>query len=381
MNSGSIKLLKILIVGAEPSDRTLLQRSLSESSLPIAEVKYAESLAAAFEVLGENHLDVVLLNLNLPDSKGLDTLVRMNEKYPHVTNVVFTGQDNEDLGLEAVARGAQEHLILDRCNKYSLSKYILYALRRKQATQVQMQLLTDVERANQELKNFAYTVSHDLKAPLRAIKTLASWISSDYLDKLNENGREQIELLLTRVDQMNNLINGVLQYSRLGCIKEKRSQVNLNQLVSEVIDMVALQDNIVITVEDRLPAVKCEETRIMQVFQNLLSNAVKYMDKPEGKIRVSCVEETDFWRFGVADNGSGIKEKYFEKIFQIFQTLSPDNGFESSGVGLAVVKKIVELYGGKIWVESKIGEGSTFFFTLPKQNSQTEQVKLETKCC
>jgi len=107
----------------------------------------------------------------------------------------------------------------------------------------------------------------------------------------------------------------------------------------------------------------------MQVFQNLLSNAVKYMDKPQGQIRIGCVEDDGFWRFSIADNGPGIDEKHFEKIFQIFQTLSPRDETESAGVGLTVVKKIVELYGGRIWVQSEIGKGTTFFFTLPKQKT------------
>jgi PAS domain S-box-containing protein len=241
---------------------------------------------------------------------------------------------------------------------------------RKQAEERQAELI-------QELKDFAYIVSHDLKAPLRGIKTLADWISADYGDKLDEQGKEQMNLLLLRVDRMHNLIDGVLQYSRVGRIKEQEAKVNLNELVPNVIDMVAPPENIAITVENELPAIECEETRIMQVFQNLLSNALKYMDKPNGEIRIGCVEENGFWKFGVTDNGPGIEEKHFEKIFRIFQTLSSRDEFESTGVGLTVVKKIVELHGGKIWVESKVGEGSTFFFTLPKEKEEVADAKLE----
>jgi len=240
----------------------------------------------------------------------------------------------------------------------------------KQAEEKQAELLQQVESVNRELKDFAYIVSHDLKAPLRGIKTLADWISTDYADKLDEEGRERVNMLLERVVRMHNLIDGVLQYSRVRHEKLKRVRANLNELVSEVIEMIAPPENIEITVENEMPVVECEETRIMQVFQNLLSNAVKYMDKPQGQITIGCVQENGFWKFSVADNGPGIEEKHFEKIFQIFQTLSPRDEFESTGVGLSVVKKIVELFGGKIWVESKPGEGSTFFFTLPKQESE-----------
>jgi len=235
----------------------------------------------------------------------------------------------------------------------------------KWSEQIQIRLRAEVEQANRELKDFVYIISHDLKAPLRGIKTLADWISADYADKLDENGREQINLLINRVDRMHNMIDGVLQYSRAGNSKEKKAPVNLNELVSDVIETVARPENITITVENQLPVIECEKAHIVQVFQNILSNAVKYMDKPQGQVKINCVEEEGFWKFGVADNGPGIEGKYTEKIFQIFQTLLPPDEFESSGIGLTVAKKIVELYGGKIWVESKPGRGSTFFFTLP----------------
>jgi signal transduction histidine kinase len=115
----------------------------------------------------------------------------------------------------------------------------------------------------------------------------------------------------------------------------------------------------------------------MQVFQNLLSNAVKYMDKPQGRVEVRCIEEDGFWKFSVADNGPGIEEKHFEKIFQLFQTLAPRDETEATGIGLSLVKKIIEMYGGKIWLQSKVGEGTTFFFTLPKQEIDVKNANLE----
>ena len=252
---------------------------------------------------------------------------------------------------------------------------------RKQAEERQAKLLKEVESINQELKDFAYIVSHDLKAPLRGIKSLVDWLSADYADKLDENGKEQMNLLLSRVQRMHNLIDGVLQYSRVGRVNEENVQIDLNELVPDVIDMIAPPQNIKITVENQLPVIEGEQTRIMQVFQNLLSNAVKYMDKPQGQIKIICVEDDGFWKFGIADNGPGIEEKYFTKIFQIFQTLAPRDEFESTGVGLSVVKKIVEMYGGRVWVESVVGQGSTFFFTLPKQKTAVKDSKVAAGIC
>ena len=248
---------------------------------------------------------------------------------------------------------------------------------RKQAEERQAKLLDELESVNKELKDFAYITSHDLKAPLRGISTLANWIATDYSDKLDEDGKEQLDLLVGRVDRMHALIDGILQYSRVGRVEERRVQVNLNELVPEIIDMVSPPENIEITVEDQLPVVECGETRISQVFQNLLSNAVKYMDKPEGRISIGCVEENGFWKFSITDNGPGIEQEHFERIFQIFQTLLPRDEFESTGIGLTVVKKIVEMYGGRIWVESEVGKGSTFFFTLPKQEMEIKDAKLK----
>jgi signal transduction histidine kinase len=237
---------------------------------------------------------------------------------------------------------------------------------REKAECKQAELLKELESVNQELKDFAYIASHDLKAPLRAIKTLADWISTDYADKLDQDGQEQLKLLRQRVDRMHNLIDGILQYSRVGRVWEKIVEVELNKLLPEIIDMLAPPANIKITVETELPSVRCEETRITQVFQNLLSNAVKYMDKPEGLIKIGCSEEGEFWKFSIADNGPGIERKHWERIFKIFQTLAPRDEFESTGIGLTVVKKIVELYDGKIWLDSEVGKGTTFFFTFPK---------------
>jgi len=247
----------------------------------------------------------------------------------------------------------------------------------KRAEEKQAELLEQLESANKELKDFAYVVSHDLKAPLRGIKTLTSWISTDHADKLDEDGKQQINLLAGRVDRMNNLIEGILEYSKVGRIREETVRVNLNELVPQLVDLLAPPENITVIIESELPVINFEKTRIAQVFQNLLSNAIKFMDKPQGQIRIGCTEDDGFWKFSVADNGPGIDEKYFDKIFQIFQTLAPRDELESTGIGLTLVKKIIELNNGTIWVKSAPSQGTTFFFTLPKQQMGAEHAELQ----
>jgi Na+/proline symporter/nitrogen-specific signal transduction histidine kinase len=224
----------------------------------------------------------------------------------------------------------------------------------------------ELEAANRELKDFAYVVSHDLKAPLRAISQLGEWISQDYATAFDDEGKEQMRLLLGRADRMHHLIEGILDYSRIGRVREKEQPIDLNDLVRDVIEPLGQDNHMRITVENRLPVISCERTRLQQVFENLVDNAIKFMDKPEGDIRINCVDEGTRWRFCVADNGPGIDRRYHEKIFQIFQTLAPRDQKESTGIGLTLVKKIIDLNGGQVWVESEEGSGSRFFFTLAK---------------
>lgn len=228
--------------------------------------------------------------------------------------------------------------------------------------------------ANKELKEFAYIVSHDLKAPLRAISQLTHWISQDYSHVFDDDGKLQMELIIKRVKRMDGLIDGILRYSRVGRIREKEESLDLNLIVNEVIDTLAAPDHVKIIIENKLPVVVRDSIRMEQVFQNLIGNAIKFMDKDEGIIKVGCVDEDTSWKFSVSDNGPGIDERYHDKIFQIFQTLTARDEHESTGIGLTLVKKIIGLYGGSVWVESQTGQGTTFFFTLPKKGEKHEKL-------
>jgi signal transduction histidine kinase len=229
---------------------------------------------------------------------------------------------------------------------------------------------SELERSNAELSSFAYVVSHDLKAPLRAIGSLADWLANDYGEKLGPEGKELITLLLKRARRMHDLIEGILQYSRVSKVREDPTTVDLGVLLAEVIEELDVPGHITVDVQAGIPSIFCERTPIRQVFQNLLSNAIKFMDKPAGKIHVGYARENGHWIFRITDNGPGIEERHYEKIFQIFQTLSARDEFESTGIGLTIVRKVVETYGGRVGVESRVGAGSTFSFTLPAHETQ-----------
>jgi signal transduction histidine kinase len=227
------------------------------------------------------------------------------------------------------------------------------------------QRTAELNRVNEELNNFAYVVSHDLKAPLRAINQLTGWIAEDYAEVFNDEGRQQIQLIQSRARRMHEMIDGILQYSRIGRVKEDFEQIHLENLIKDAIRMIAPAEHVKIYLKGLFPEVKAEKIRLQQVFQNLLDNAIKYNDKPECEITISC-EPKDFGlEISVADNGPGIAQKYQQKIFQLFQTLHTKDESDSTGIGLSLIEKAVTHWGGKIWVESKEGQGCKFIFTLP----------------
>tara|TARA_Y100000588_G_scaffold392855_1_gene506392 strand:+ start:16086 stop:17252 length:1167 start_codon:yes stop_codon:yes gene_type:complete len=230
----------------------------------------------------------------------------------------------------------------------------------------QEQLLHNLEVQNQELSDYAHMVSHDLKSPLRSVDTLAAWLIEDNKDKLDEHCSTQLDLIRSNVEKMDALINGILDYSAIGKNQVETYKIDLNLLLKDVLNMMEIPSHISVNMPE-LPTIIGDKYRLQQLFQNLISNAVKYNDKPKGVIEIGIEEKEQFWQFYIKDNGKGIDEVYFNKIFKVFEKLENIEG--STGVGLSIVKKIVDLYGGKIWLTSEPGKGSTFYFTLKKKSN------------
>lgn len=228
----------------------------------------------------------------------------------------------------------------------------------------------ELERSNRELDHFAYVTSHDLKAPLRAIASLAQWIEEDLADDLTSEGKEQLEMLRGRVRRMEGLINGILEYSRIGRIDADVEEVDVGSLIREITDMIEVREGLRIEVQDGLPTLRTKRVRLQQVFANLITNAVKYHDKPTGVVRVGVNEVGNRYEFFVSDDGPGIAPRFQKKVFMIFQTLQARDQVESTGVGLALVKKIVEGEGGVVNLESEEGAGTTFRFTWPRGHKE-----------
>ncbi len=394
---------RILIVDDDRTNVEVLRSHLSQYNY---DVLIASDGFEALEQISQKVPDLLLLDLMMPKMSGfrLCHILREDRQLRNLPIVMLTARSDLNNKVYGLNIGANDYVVkpfhqnelltrihvllnisalqkkLIRNNELLRAEILLHEEAEEKIRQFNEQLeyrvrqrTLELEDANKDLKDFAYIVSHDLKAPLRNISQLAQWLVADYADAFDEQGREMIALLVGRVNRMDNLINGVLGYSRIGRIVGESEPIDLNQEIPNIVASLALPEHIRVTIENELPIIRGDRIRIIQIFQNLISNAIKFMDKAQGKITISSRDDNDSWEFRIADNGPGIEEKYYDRIFQIFQTLRPRDEHESTGIGLSIVKKIVEFHGGRIWVESTPGEGSIFSFTVPKSRIVSER--------
>lgn len=223
-----------------------------------------------------------------------------------------------------------------------------------------------LKERNQELDQFAYVVSHDLKAPLRAIANLSEWVEEDLGDQIPEANQHQLQLMRRRVYRLEALINGLLEYSRAGRKEVPIEPVDVAQLLADILDSLAPPPNFQSTIAPGMPTLTTKRLLLGQVFSNLIGNAIKHHPRTDGIIRVSVEDEGAAYKFAIADDGAGIDPSYHQRIFTIFQTLKARDEQENTGIGLSIVKKIVETEGGAIWLESQPDQGTTFYFTWLK---------------
>ncbi|GCL56917.1 sensor histidine kinase [Microcystis aeruginosa] len=221
-------------------------------------------------------------------------------------------------------------------------------------------------KRNQELESFAYVVSHDLKAPLRAIANLSQWLEEDLEENLTEETRHNLRLLQRRVYRLKTMIEGLLDYSRIGLSSLPEETVNLTELIEEIIASLAVPPDFTIEVKSPLPTLVTKRLLLSQVFSNLISNAIKHHQGHQGHVEIQAIDRGDYYEFSVKDDGPGIAPEHQEKIFQVFQILNSRDQKENTGIGLSIVKKILDNQGGRIGIESQAGEGATFYFTWQK---------------
>ncbi|WP_074409180.1 MULTISPECIES: sensor histidine kinase [Aquimarina] len=229
---------------------------------------------------------------------------------------------------------------------------------------IHKQLNHQLKSKNKNLEEYAHIVSHDLKSPLRNISTLIEWVKEDNIDKLDKTTLLNIQQIELSLEHMEKLINDVLKYSSIEENVVSKSMINMDRLLSNILKVISIPSNMTIKIGKMPETLYTDQTKIKQVFQNLITNAIKYNDKKAGTIIINHTDLGNKHQFTIADNGIGIDKKYFSKIFKTFQSLHKNH--KSTGIGLSIVKKVVKVLKGEIWLESEIGKGTTFYFTISK---------------
>jgi two-component system, sensor histidine kinase and response regulator len=399
---------KILIVDDKPENLLALRTVLKGLEVDLIEAKSGnEALKATLY----NDFALALLDIQMPEMDGyeLASILREEEKTANMPfifiSAVYTDNLNVFKGYEKgafsfITKPFQPEILINKV-KYFIDKHQqqitlhkLYEELKKANTELELSNLKLDERVkertkelektnkrleymldvlsakNHELEQFAYIASHDLQEPLRTVSSFAQLLEKGYKNKLDERGDLFLKNILQSSERMRTLISGLLEYSRIGSEKNK-SETDCNELLKELLNDLSLiieENNAKVAVHP-LPTLPVYKNELKQLFQNLITNALKFQQKNNTpQIEIGAEEQLNYWKFYVKDNGIGIEPEYHQKVFIIFQRLHSRTEFEGSGIGLAHCKKIAELHEGKIWVESDLNKGSTFYFTITKEH-------------
>jgi signal transduction histidine kinase len=322
--------------------------------------------------------DIVLADYNLGSWRGMEALEILRGAGLDVPLILVSGALGDVTAVECIKQGATDYVLKDSLTRLPAS--VRRALEEKQVRKERRQAEADLARkaeelarSNRDLEQFAYVASHDLQEPLRMVAAYTQLLAERYTGKLDENADKYIRYALEGALRMQTLVKDLLEFSRVG--RDRKS----TPLAGETVVLEALENLLAALLESGavvhhqgLPAVNGDHTQLVQLFQNLIGNAIKFRGEKAPVITVTAEKLAAEWVFSVSDNGIGIAAEHVEAIFVIFQRLHTRAEYAGNGVGLAICKKIVEQHGGRIWVESKAGEGASFKFTLPASPADGE---------
>jgi signal transduction histidine kinase len=382
----------ILLVDDRPDNLRLLLNILKDKGY---KVRCVTNGAMALRVSLRHPPDLILLDIQMPEMNGYQvceqlkakpetreipviflSVIEETKEKVHAFNVGGVDYITKPFQVkEVVARVENQLQILRLQNKLKEQNIRLeQEIRDRKAIEQQLlELNREMKRSNQELEQFAYVVSHDLQAPLGTIASFAQLLQNRYQAQLDGKALQFIDRIITGSLRMQQLIDDLLQYSRVGRLTKEFEPVNCEQVLSQSLANLETEINATQAqiIHDPLPAIAGNPLGLLQLFQNLISNALKYRHPQiSPRIYISVSPREDMWLFSIQDNGIGIETKHLERIFQIFQRLHSDKEYPGTGIGLAICKKIVELHGGTIWVESAPAQGSTFYFSISVQQTQ-----------
>jgi signal transduction histidine kinase len=391
--SDDVKKKRILLIAESPLESRWIKRMLNpvRNAKGLRQgdfiVKRANNSELLFNILHRQHFDAVLVDFGLPSSDDLMFLEKIISAAPLSPIIVLTGFDENDIALKAIQFGAQDCIYKERIDHNVLRLAVIHAIERKkresklsdhtrqletarfvleqQANELRS-YMEQMDRINHELEEFTYIASHDLKEPLRGISSYCEIILEDYKHKLDADGKRRLTTAVQLCDRTENLINDLLTYCHVGRKAEVKTRLNLNTVVANLLKMFRPsieRKKALVQINKLLPSVMGNSTLISMVFSNLISNSLKFNDNRRPRVAIGWLPTAPV-TFYVKDNGIGIAEEHHDAIFTIFRRLHSRKKYEGSGAGLTIVKKIVELHGGRIWLRSSPGAGTTFYFTL-----------------
>ena len=364
-------LARLLIVDDEEAQMRALRDTLAHEGY---ETTGFSSATAALEALGQGRFDLLLTDLMMPEMSGIALLQAAQQRDSELVGVVMTGQGTIDTAVQAMRAGALDYIlkpfrlsvvrpVLARAltiRQLRMEKAALQARERERSA--------ELEALNQELEAFSYSVSHDLRSPLRHIKGYLQLLSGQEAASLSADGRHLLERVIQSADGMDRLIIALLDFAKMGRADLRPTRIDTRQAVDEVIRDLSpdAQGREIQWDIQSLPAVLADPALFKQVWMNLLSNALKYTRQSRpAVIQVGARAQPAEIEFYVRDNGAGFDMKYAQKLFGVFQRLHHQDQFEGTGVGLASVRRIITRHGGRTWAQARLGEGATFYFTLP----------------
>jgi two-component system, sensor histidine kinase and response regulator len=413
--------VKILVVEDSPTQSMLLQNILEKHGY---QVSVARNGREALASLRDRKPTMVISDINMPEMDGyqLCNAIKTDEQLRDLPVMLLTslsapqdivrglecGADNfvvkpyeetflisrihfilanqelrttagAEMGITVFFAGQKYFITADRLQILNLllSTYETAVQRNTELTKAREELETkaqELTRSNNELEQFAYVVSHDLQEPLRMVGSYLALIEKRYSEKLDDKAHEFIGFAVDGAKRMQRLIQDLLTYSRVGTRGKPFAPTKCEEVLAAALAnlQVAIEESHAAVTHDPLPTVDADETQLLQLFQNLIGNALKFCKDKAPAIHVSAKQQAERWLFSVRDNGIGIEPQHYERIFVVFQRLHGREEYPGTGIGLAVCKKIVERHGGRIWVESQPGQGSTFFFRLPSRTEKAE---------
>lgn len=345
---------RVLVIEDSEIDYRIVEGHLKNAKGINFHISRAEQLVGGLEHLTRECVDIVLLDLMLPDSQGLETVRSVRAGAPEVPIVILTSAEDERIAFSAIRQGAQDYLVKREVDSELLVRSTRYAIER--------------QRLLKELEQLAHVAAHDLQEPLRTISGFCELLRENYRGKLDDQADEWIEFVIQGAGRMSGIIQDLLGYSRIGLRDDLVEPTDCTVVFDEAVQnlQAAIDENDAVVTHDDLPILMGIRARLVHLFQNLISNAIKYRGDQRPCIHASAKRTGREWLFSVRDNGIGIAAEHLDRIFAIFKRLHSRDQYSGTGIGLAICRKIVELHGGRIWAESDPGSGSVFYFTIPE---------------